>query len=76
MTVCLDKSLGGTALCEKEFNMADFFYNEYKPIRLYLEQCEANQNYPLDPEETYIDIGLKGTNEDGLVEKRMNLLQK
>ena len=30
MTVCLDKSLGGTQLAQVEFNMADFFYGDYK----------------------------------------------
>jgi len=37
MTVCLDKSLGGTQLAEAEFNMADFFYGEYKEHKLILK---------------------------------------
>jgi hypothetical protein len=34
MTVCLDRSSGGTDLCEVSFNMADFTYGEYKILRL------------------------------------------
>jgi len=49
MVVCLDKSLGGASLCEKEFDMADFKYGEYKPMRLHLRQCESNQQYKIDP---------------------------
>jgi len=55
--------------------MSDFFYGEYKPLRLYLKQSEANTSYPIDMKETYIDIGLKGSNEDGLVQKRMSAIK-
>jgi len=75
MTVQLDKSLGGGALAESEFDMADFFYGEYKPVRVMLKQSEANTKYPIDPKGTYIDIGLKGSNEDGLVQKRMSAIK-
>jgi hypothetical protein len=68
MTVCLDKSLkGGMKIAEQEFDMAEFSYKEYKLMRLYLIQSEGNEDYPVNPEEAYIDIGLRGTNEDGLV---------
>lgn len=55
--------------------MADFFYGEYKPLRLFLKQCDVNTKYEIDPKETYIDIGLKGSNEDGLVQKRMSAIK-
>ena len=48
MTVCLDKSLGGTQLAEAEFNMADFFYGEYKEHKLVLKQCSENTVIDID----------------------------
>ena len=76
MTVCLDKSLGGKQIGEVEFNMADFNYGSYKAIRLQLNQCEGNADYNFDASETYIDIGLKGTKADGLVQKRMSAIKE
>ena len=55
--------------------MSDFFYGEYKPLRLFLKRCEANTKFDIDSKEAYIDIGLKGSNEDGLVEKRMSAIK-
>jgi hypothetical protein len=63
-------------LAEQEFEMSDFLYDEYKPLRLFLKQCEGNTQYPIDTQNTYIDIGLKGKNEDGLVNKRMSAIKK
>lgn len=76
MTVCLDKSLGGKQLGECEFNMADFEYGKYKSLRLQLTQSEGNDTYNFDPSETYLDIGLKGTKADGLVQKRMSAIKE
>ena len=75
MTVQLDKTLGGAQLAEADFDMSDFGHGEYKPMRLYLQQCEGNIDYPIDSD-TYIDIGLKGSNEDGLVQKRMSAIKQ
>lgn len=61
MTVVLDKSMGETPLAEVEFNMADFNYGEYKPVKLYLKKCTDNDYVDIDPDQTYLDIGLKGT---------------
>jgi hypothetical protein len=61
MTVCLDKSMGGTELCEITFNMADFKFGEYKILRLYMNKCANNNVLDIDKEETFLDIGLKGT---------------
>ena len=61
MTVVLDKSMGETPIAEAEFNMADFNYGEYKPVKLYLKKCADNDYVDVDPEQTYLDIGLKGT---------------
>lgn len=70
MTVALDKSQGGTELCDISFNMADFKFNEYKILRLYLNQCPQNTDIEIDPENTYLDIGLKGTMAKGLINSR------
>jgi len=61
MTVCLDKSMGGNELCEITFNMADFKFGEYKILRLYMNKCANNNVLDIDKEETFLDIGLKGT---------------
>ena len=66
MTICLDKSMGGTDIAEINFNMADFKYNEYKILRLYLHKSEANTTIDIPEEEVYLDIGLKGTMAKGL----------
>lgn len=61
MTVQLDKSKGGTHLGEVEFNMGDFLYGEYKYRTLYLKKSESNDVIDFNPEETLLEIGLKGT---------------
>lgn len=68
MTVCLDKSMGGTELCEVSFNMADFKFDEYKVVRLHLNQCPANNIIEIDRDETFLDIGLKGKRANGLLQ--------
>lgn len=61
MTVCLDKSMGGTDIAEINFNMADFKFNEYKILRLYLHKSPDNEKIDIVDDECYLDIGLKGT---------------
>ena len=61
MSVCLDKNMGGTEIGEAEFNMADFKFGEYKIVRLYLKKSAANTSYDFDPDETFIDLALKGS---------------
>jgi hypothetical protein len=67
MTICLDKSMGGTDVAEINFNMADFKMNEYKILRLYLKKSPANTEIELNEDETYLDIGLKGTLAKGIM---------
>ena len=55
--------------------MADFSYGAYKNHRLFLQPSEGNVDYEFDPENTYLDIGLKGTKADGLVQKRMSAIK-
>lgn len=55
--------------------MADFSYGQYKTHRLYLQPMDGNTDYDFDPNETYLDIGLKGTKADGLVQKRMSAIK-
>lgn len=76
MTVQLDKSKGGTHIGEVEFDMGDFEYGAYKYRTLKLNKVEANDIIDFDPEETYLEIGLKGTRQDGLVQKRMSEIKK
>ena len=37
MTIQLDKSMGELPIAEVEFNMADFVYGEYNPVKLNLK---------------------------------------
>lgn len=67
MTICLDKSMGGTDIAEINFNMADFKFNEYKILRLYLHKSDANTTIDINEDETYLDIGLKGTMAKGIM---------
>jgi len=67
MTVCLDKSMGGTELCEVSFNMADFKFDDYKIIRLNMNPCPNNDVLEINSEETFLDIGLKGKRAQGLL---------
>lgn len=52
--------------------MTDFLYGEYKYRTLNLVKSEENDEIDFNPEETYLEIGLKGTKQDGLVQKRMS----
>lgn len=76
LTVCLDKSLGGTELGTAEVDMGNYSYGQYNVIKLNLEQCPSNTEYPFDPSETVLEVGLKGTRADGLVQKRMSAIKQ
>jgi hypothetical protein len=71
MTVCMDKSMGGTELCEVSFNMADFKFDEYKIVRLNMQQCAGNDVLAINSDETFLDIGLKGKRAQGLLQASM-----
>lgn len=53
--------MGELPVAEVDFNMADFVYGEYNPVKLRLKKCPENDQIDIDPEETYLSIGLKGT---------------
>lgn len=72
MTIVLDKSRGGHAIGEIEFDMADYNYGEYKYRRAQVKEVDTNPGIKFNPEETFIEFGLKGTKADGLVQKRMS----
>jgi hypothetical protein len=76
LTVCLDKSLGGTELGTAEVDMGNYNYGQYNMIKLNLQQCPTNTDYPFDSSETFLEIGLKGTRADGLVQKRMSAIKQ
>lgn len=53
--------------------MTDFTYGEYKYRTLNLKICKENNGVlDFDTNETFLEIGLKGTKQDGLVQKRMS----
>ena len=70
LTVTLDKSMGETEIGEIEFNMADFTFGEYKIKRLNLNKCPNNNVIHFEPQDAYLDIGLKGTKNSGTLYKR------
>ena len=76
LTVCLDKSLGGHELGTAEVDMGNYAYGQYNMIKLNLIQCPSNTEYPFESSETYLEIGLKGTRADGLVQKRMSAIKQ
>lgn len=55
--------------------MVDFDYGEYKNLKLNLKKDPNNTEYPFNEEQTFIDIGLKGTKADGLVQRRMSAIK-
>ena len=76
MTVQLDKTQGSTKIGEVEFDMTDFLYGQYKYKTLNLVKCQSNDKLDFDPAESYLEIGLKGTKQDGLVQKRMSEIKE
>jgi hypothetical protein len=75
LTVCLDKALGGKELATADVDMGNYSYGQYNLIKLNLKQCPGNTDYPIDPTQTILEIGLKGTRADGLVQKRMSAIK-
>ena len=71
MSIQLDRSQGGLDIAEIEFNMADFNFGEYKNIRLLMKKTQINDIIEIS-EDTYLDIGLKGTRSDGLQIRKQN----
>lgn len=68
MTVQLDKSRGGTPIGEVEFDMTDFTYGEYNYRKLDLMPHPDNKGVlEFEIGEASLEIGLKGTKQDGLV---------
>jgi hypothetical protein len=63
----MDKTMGGTELCDISFNMADFKFGEYKILRLYMKKCPGNEIIKIEEDEVFLDIGLKGTKSSGLL---------
>ena len=76
MTLQLDRSRGGTVLGEVELNMGDYIYGQYKYRSLNLVKSDANDVVDFNPEETILEIGLKGTRQEGLYQKRMSEVKK
>lgn len=72
MTVCLDKNMGGTELCDISFDMADFKIGEYKILRLFMKKCPGNNVIDIVEDEVFLDIGLKGTKSVGLLKASLS----
>ena len=63
--------MGELPIAEVEFNMADYVYGEYNPVTLYLKKSPENNMIDIDPNETYLSIGLKGTRaNNSFIDKR------
>jgi len=52
-----------------DFNMADFLIGEYNMTALQLKPSPMNTKYPIEPQDTVIFIGLKGTLAHGLMKR-------
>ena len=55
-------------IAEVEFDIADFKYGKYNGMRLFFEKCKENTIYNFEPSESYIEIGLRGTKSEGLIQ--------
>jgi len=71
LTVILDKSMGkgNYEIGEVEFNMADYLVGEYNVRALQLYKSEMNEDYPFEPQDTFIFLGIKGTVQPGVMKK-------
>ena len=75
LTICLDKTQGGTELFKAELDMTKYGYGKFNIMQLQLQKCESNE-FETPVGETYLEIGLRGTKADGLVQKRMSEVQR
>ena len=58
--VQLDQSLGGSYLAEADLDLSNFYYGEFKKLRLHLRKCPGSSLYLVGDHQPYIDIALKG----------------
>ena len=75
LTICLDKSQGGTELFKAQLDMTNYLYGKFKIMKLDLTQCDGNTGFTPQGD-TFLEIGLRGTKADGLVQKRMSEVQR
>lgn len=54
-----------------ELDMTKYRYGKFNIMKLQLIKCESNEGLSPDGE-TFLEIGLRGTKADGLVQKRMS----
>ena len=73
LSIVLDKSMGrgNYEIGEVEFNMADFLIGEYNMMSLQLNRCPMNEDFPFEPQDTIIYIGIKGTLNHGSLKRSM-----
>lgn len=76
LSICLDRNHGGREIAHTIFDMADFKYGKYNGQRLFLEQSESNTEWNFDQAKAYLEIGIKGTKQDGLVQQRMKVIKQ
>ena len=62
----------GKLIGEVEFDIANFTYEKFKIQKLQLKKSKGSE-YSFNPEETYIKVGLKGTQTDGKARKQASL---
>ena len=56
-----------------ELDMTKYKYGKFNIMKLQLVPCESNKGVTPEGEkgDTFLEIGLRGTKADGLVQKRM-----
>lgn len=72
LTICLDKSSGNKEIVKAELDMTKYNYGKFNNMQLKLVDCFVNSELLADSQDCYLEIGLKGTKADGLVQKRMS----
>ena len=56
--------------------MAHNLSDTAKPMRLFFSQHPENNQYDIDQSECYVDLYIKGTLHEGLINQRMNQIKK
>lgn len=62
----------GKLIGEVEFDIANFTYEKFNIQKLQLKKSKGSE-YSFNPEETYIKVGLKGTQTDGKARKQASV---
>ena len=73
-TARIEKDGHDVEIAEVDFNMNQAEFDKEKPIKLYLRQSAFNKSHDIDERNTFLDITIKATKIDGLIQQRMSTI--